>query len=203
MPFVSLLLRNSTQTEEMTSQVAQASEFKSSKLNSSSSTFSVEEIVAYAKTSSTDLENTLELLEPSQVANNETAKNTYEECLQLKTYITNQLCPKIEAEDPHGVQNTLDILTRAIVSFEMMTDAADGDWYVNEGVFYGSTPCPGSPDSYVPDQLAADFSNSGRPIRVKSQCRPKFCFFFASSSLFFSIDISITPQTTRKLYNGH
>lgn len=33
MPFVSLLLRNSTQTEEMTSQVAQALEFKSSKVN--------------------------------------------------------------------------------------------------------------------------------------------------------------------------
>jgi hypothetical protein len=60
----------------MTSQVAQALEFKSSKLNSPSSTFSVEEIVAYAKTSSTELENTLELLEPSQVATNETAKVT-------------------------------------------------------------------------------------------------------------------------------
>jgi hypothetical protein len=42
--------------------------------------------------------------------------------------MTKQLCPKIEAGDPHGVQNTLDILTRAIISFEMMTDAADGDW---------------------------------------------------------------------------
>jgi hypothetical protein len=48
----------------------------SPQLNSPSSTFSVEEIVAYTKSSSTLLESTLELLEPSQVANNETAKVT-------------------------------------------------------------------------------------------------------------------------------
>ncbi|KAI8343563.1 hypothetical protein BC941DRAFT_411731 [Chlamydoabsidia padenii] len=108
----------------MTSQLAPVSGFDLSKFAS----LSLNDTVARARNSGTLLENTLELLEPSQVTKDETAQNAYKECLQLKTYITEQLHSGINTDDANDIQNALDILTRAIVSFEMMKDAADGDW---------------------------------------------------------------------------
>ncbi|CAO3584417.1 unnamed protein product [Absidia cylindrospora] len=110
----------------MTSQIAQVAGFKLKE--STSLSLSVDDAVSHAKTAGTLLENMLSLLEPNQVSENEMIKDAYKECLLLKEYLSEQLWSVTDTEGVNNVQNALDILTRAIVSYEMMKDALDGDW---------------------------------------------------------------------------
>ncbi|KAI8084724.1 uncharacterized protein BX664DRAFT_337626 [Halteromyces radiatus] len=110
----------------MTSQVAQVAGYNLNK--TTSLTLSVQDAITHATNSGTALENMLELLEPKQIVNNEIVNDSYQECLQLKDYLSEQLWSDTEADGVVEVQNALDIVTRAIVSYEMMKDAAEGDW---------------------------------------------------------------------------
>jgi hypothetical protein len=48
--------------------------------------------------------------------------------LQLKEHLSDQLWSVTESKGVMDVQNALDGLTRAVTGYEMMKDAAEGDW---------------------------------------------------------------------------
>ncbi|ORZ17307.1 hypothetical protein BCR42DRAFT_414366 [Absidia repens] len=108
----------------MSSQIHQLSGLKFTK----SSPLAPEDAAAHARNVSTSLENMLEHLEPKQSSDNEKAKDAYEECLQLQEYLSSQLQTLTGSNCADDIQGSLDILTRAIVSYEMVHAAAEGDW---------------------------------------------------------------------------
>ncbi|CAO3641135.1 unnamed protein product [Cunninghamella blakesleeana] len=110
----------------MASEVAQVAGFKFEKTSNLNLTIS--EAISSAKATSVLLENTLELQDPKQLTTNETAKDAYNECLQLKEYLNEHLWSVTDNEGIADIQNAIDILTRATVSYEMMKDTAEGDW---------------------------------------------------------------------------
>ncbi|KAI9306953.1 hypothetical protein BJ944DRAFT_262706 [Cunninghamella echinulata] len=110
----------------MASEVAQVAGFKFEKTTSLN--ISITDAISKANTSSSLLENVLEMQDPKQIATNEIAKDSYKECLQLKEYLGEHLWSVSDTDGIADIQNAIDILTRATVSYEMMKDAAEGDW---------------------------------------------------------------------------
>ncbi|SAM04248.1 hypothetical protein [Absidia glauca] len=86
----------------------------------------MEDAVSQARNAGGLLEDMLILIEPTKLDENEI--DTYQECLQLKEHLSDQLWSVTESKGVMDVQNALDGLTRAITGYEMMKDAAEGDW---------------------------------------------------------------------------
>ncbi|ORX50491.1 hypothetical protein DM01DRAFT_1337670 [Hesseltinella vesiculosa] len=110
----------------MTSEVAQVAGFQLDKTTDLS--LSVEDAVAQGTDTANQLENLLELLVPKDVCSNEVAKEAYLECLKLKEYLNEQLWSVADNEAVKNIQTALDLTTRATLNYEMMIDAANGDW---------------------------------------------------------------------------
>ncbi|CAO3587251.1 unnamed protein product [Absidia cylindrospora] len=108
----------------MSSEIQQPSELKFIK----SSPLAPEDAAVHARNVSASLENMLEHFDPKQSSDNEKAKDAYEECLQLEEYLSTQLQILTGSNCADDIQGSLDILTRAIVSYEMVNAAAEGDW---------------------------------------------------------------------------
>ncbi|KAI8065764.1 hypothetical protein BC940DRAFT_303541 [Gongronella butleri] len=110
----------------MSSDVAQVAGFQLDKTTDLS--LSVEDAVTQGTHTANLLENMLEMLAPQDVATNEVAKDAYMACLKLREYLNEQLWAVTDKEGIDNVQQTLDLIARATVSYEMMNDAAQGDW---------------------------------------------------------------------------
>ncbi|KAI8344507.1 hypothetical protein BC941DRAFT_447453 [Chlamydoabsidia padenii] len=113
----------------MTSQVAQIAGFN---LNEVTLSYSLEDAVTRARKAGALLEDMMVLLEPKKLAENEMIKDSYQECQQLKEHLSDQLWSVIETDGVMDIQNALDILNHAILEYEMMKDAAEGDWELVE-----------------------------------------------------------------------
>lgn len=55
-------------------------------------------------------------------------KDAYEECLQLKEYLSEQLWSEVETDGISKVQAALDELTHALSKYEMTNDMIEGEW---------------------------------------------------------------------------
>jgi hypothetical protein len=82
-----------------------------------------------SKRSSSFLLHMLVMMDPSQIKTNEIAKDAYEECLQLKEYLSEQLWSEFDTHSISTVQNALDELVQAINKYEITSDMMDeGEW---------------------------------------------------------------------------
>ncbi|CAO3692410.1 unnamed protein product [Rhizopus stolonifer] len=83
---------------------------------------SVEQMIRESKKSSSFLVHMLGMMEPQQIKSNETVKDTYEECLQLKEYLSEQLWAVHDQENISSVQAALDDLTHVLSEYESTSD---------------------------------------------------------------------------------
>ncbi|KAI8647215.1 hypothetical protein BD408DRAFT_335149 [Parasitella parasitica] len=107
----------------MSCQVAGYTVSKSTPLN-----LSVDEAIVNSRKSSSFLAHMLVMIDPQQVKTNETAKDAYEECLQLKEYLSEQLWSEVETDGISKVQAALDELSQALMKYEMTNDIVEGEW---------------------------------------------------------------------------
>ncbi|CEG78817.1 hypothetical protein RMATCC62417_13363 [Rhizopus microsporus] len=89
---------------------------------------SVEEAISDSKKVSSFLLQTLTMMEPHQIKANEIAKDAYEECLQLRDYLSEQLWSVFDDEGISSVQAALDDLSQALSKYEMMYETIEGEW---------------------------------------------------------------------------
>ncbi|CEG78816.1 hypothetical protein RMATCC62417_13363 [Rhizopus microsporus] len=83
---------------------------------------SVEEAISDSKKVSSFLLQTLTMMEPHQI------KDAYEECLQLRDYLSEQLWSVFDDEGISSVQAALDDLSQALSKYEMMYETIEGEW---------------------------------------------------------------------------
>ncbi|KAG1136495.1 hypothetical protein G6F37_012134 [Rhizopus arrhizus] len=88
----------------------------------------IEEAIEKSKRTTSFLTHMLGMMEPQQIKSNETAKDAYEECRQLKEYLSEQLWSVIDHEGVSSIQSALDDLMKAIVKYEMINDIVEGEW---------------------------------------------------------------------------
>ncbi|KAG1045936.1 hypothetical protein G6F46_010905 [Rhizopus delemar] len=86
---------------------------------------SVEEAINESKRSSSFLVHMLGMIEPSQIKSNEIAKDSYEECLQLREYLSEQLWSVTDHEGISSVQSALDDLSYGLSKYESINDTID------------------------------------------------------------------------------
>lgn len=55
-------------------------------------------------------------------------QDAYEECLQLKEYLSEQLWSEFDNDGISSVQSALEELTQALNKYEMTNDMVDGEW---------------------------------------------------------------------------
>ncbi|CAO3703656.1 unnamed protein product [Rhizopus stolonifer] len=74
----------------------------------------------------------LGMMEPQQINTNETAKDVYKECLELKDFLSENLWLVNEDEFVACVQTALDDLMHALSKYDkmndMMNDMIEGEW---------------------------------------------------------------------------
>ncbi|KAI8379244.1 uncharacterized protein BYT42DRAFT_568181 [Radiomyces spectabilis] len=87
-----------------------------------------EEAMTHAQRTGAFLQEMLRMLEPPQVKSNEIAKDAYNECLQLKDYLADQLWCVTDADKIAELTDALETLSRACSNYDMMKDVAEGDW---------------------------------------------------------------------------
>ncbi|KAI9471881.1 MAG: hypothetical protein EXX96DRAFT_582085 [Benjaminiella poitrasii] len=107
----------------VSTQVAGFTVLKNTPLN-----IDLEEAVMNAKKSSSFLLHLLIMMDPEQIKANEIAKDAYNECVQLKEYLSEQLWAVVETEGIASVQFALDELTQALNKYEMTNDMIEGEW---------------------------------------------------------------------------
>ncbi|KAK4520036.1 Mitochondrial inner membrane protease atp23 [Mucor velutinosus] len=107
----------------MSAQVAGYTVSKTTPLN-----LSVDEAIINSKKSSSFLTHMIVMMDPQQIKANEIAKDAYEECLQLKEYLSEQLWSEVETDGISKVQAALDELTQALSKYEMTNDMIEGEW---------------------------------------------------------------------------
>ncbi|KAI7907055.1 uncharacterized protein BX663DRAFT_494667 [Cokeromyces recurvatus] len=107
----------------VSTQVAGFTVLKDTPLN-----LNLEEAIMNSKKSGSFLLHMLIMIDPEQIKTNEIAKDAYEECLQLKEYLSEQLWSVVDTECIASVQSALDELTLALNKYEMINDMIDGEW---------------------------------------------------------------------------
>ena len=89
----------------------------------------------------------LVMIEPSQIKTNEIAKvkrdaitqsnglpltlclqDAYNECVQLKEFLSEQLWSEVDDDGISSVQSALDDLNQALGKYEMTNDMIEGEW---------------------------------------------------------------------------
>lgn len=70
----------------------------------------------------------LAIMDPKQIKSNEIAKDAYEECLQLKEYLSEQLWSEFDNDGISSVQSALEELQQALNKYEMTSDMIEGEW---------------------------------------------------------------------------
>lgn len=55
-------------------------------------------------------------------------QDAYEECLQLKEYLSEQLWSEFENDGISSLQSALEDLTQALSKYEMTNDMVEGEW---------------------------------------------------------------------------
>ncbi|KAI8372082.1 hypothetical protein EDC96DRAFT_501556 [Choanephora cucurbitarum] len=88
----------------------------------------LEEAISSSKKSSSFLLHMLVMIEPSQVKTNEIAKDAYNECVQLKEFLSEQLWSEVDDDGISSVQSALDDLNQALGKYEMTNDMIEGEW---------------------------------------------------------------------------
>lgn len=81
-----------------------------------------------SKRSSSFLLHMLVIMDPKQIKSNEIAKDAYEECLQLKEYLSEQLWSEFDNDGISSVQSALEELQQALNKYEMTSDMIEGEW---------------------------------------------------------------------------
>lgn len=81
-----------------------------------------------SKRSSSFLLHMLAIMDPKQIKSNEIAKDAYEECLQLKEYLSEQLWSEFDNDGISSVQSALEELQQALNKYEMTSDMIEGEW---------------------------------------------------------------------------
>ncbi|KAI9343707.1 hypothetical protein BD770DRAFT_398125 [Pilaira anomala] len=89
---------------------------------------SVEEAVVNSKRSSSFLLHMMVMMDPQQIKSNEIAKDAYQECLQLKEYLSEQLWSEFDTEGISSVQLALEDLSLALNKYEMTSEMIEGEW---------------------------------------------------------------------------
>ncbi|KAI9488075.1 hypothetical protein BDB00DRAFT_850222 [Zychaea mexicana] len=110
----------------MASQVAGYTVLQSTNLN-----FSVDEAIVQANRSGTFLAEMLRMLEPQQVKSNETVKDTYNECLKLREFMSEKLWAVSDNERITSMQASVESLQTVCTQYEALKKCADdeeGDW---------------------------------------------------------------------------
>ncbi|KAI9254858.1 hypothetical protein BY458DRAFT_520530 [Sporodiniella umbellata] len=83
---------------------------------------SMEQIVSESKKSSSFLVHMLRMMESQHIKSNETARDTYRECLQLKEYLSEQLWSVTDQESISAIQDAMDELTHVLLEYESSSD---------------------------------------------------------------------------------
>ncbi|KAI8080758.1 uncharacterized protein B0P05DRAFT_539517 [Gilbertella persicaria] len=91
-------------------------------------TITVDEAISSSRKSSSFLLHMLVMIEPHQIKTNEIAKDAYNECMQLKEYLSEQLWSEVDNDGISSVQAALDDLNQALNKYEMTNDMIDGEW---------------------------------------------------------------------------
>jgi hypothetical protein len=78
--------------------------------------------------SSSFLLHMLVMIDPQQIKSNEIAKDAYEECLQLKDYLSEQLWSEFDNDGISSVQLALEEIQQALNKYEMTNDMIEGEW---------------------------------------------------------------------------
>ncbi|CDS05738.1 hypothetical protein LRAMOSA08266 [Lichtheimia ramosa] len=94
------------------------------------STLGVDELVNRATQKGSFLAELLKMLDPQNVATNETAKDAYEECVKLRSHISEQLWVVCENENVASLETTMESLARVCARYELLKDVAEGDWEI-------------------------------------------------------------------------
>ncbi|KAG2209715.1 uncharacterized protein EV154DRAFT_522570 [Mucor mucedo] len=105
------------------SQVAGYSVSKTTPLN-----ISVEEAVINSKRSSSFLLHMMVMMDPQQIKSNETAKDAYKECLELKDYLSEQLWSEFDTDGISAVQTALEDLSQVLSKYEMTKEMIENEW---------------------------------------------------------------------------
>lgn len=112
----------------------------------------MDEAISQANRSSSFLLHMMVMVDPQQLKSNEIVKvsivvydvsrvshrlrehyiiqDAYEECLQLKEYLSEQLWSEFDNDGISSVQSALEELTQALNKYEMTNDMVEGEWYV-------------------------------------------------------------------------
>ncbi|KAI7855748.1 hypothetical protein BDC45DRAFT_534092 [Circinella umbellata] len=110
----------------MATQVAGYTVLQTTNLN-----FSVDEAITQATHSATFLSEMLQMLEPNQANSNETAHDTYNECIKLKDFISEKLWAVSDNERITLMQGAVDSLQHVCNQYELLVKSVDqeaGDW---------------------------------------------------------------------------
>ncbi|KAI8885740.1 hypothetical protein K501DRAFT_270504 [Backusella circina FSU 941] len=102
--------------------MAQVAGFTVSK--STSLNISLDEAIIHSQRTSSFLEHMLGMIEPQQVKSNEIAKDAYDECVQLRDYLSEQLWSEFDTEGISSVQGALDDVTQVLSKYEMTSESS-------------------------------------------------------------------------------
>ncbi|KAI8979818.1 hypothetical protein BDF20DRAFT_819705 [Mycotypha africana] len=89
---------------------------------------SVDDAIYNSTKASSFLLHMLVMTEPHQIKANEIVKDAYEECLQLKEYLSEYLWTESDSEGINTIQASLDELNKALDKYEMTNDIVEGEW---------------------------------------------------------------------------